>query len=93
MHATVSNALKMRDENGFKCHVASEAHVRKMLVVGQNAGKHIADYSLQFKRDFLQLLRTSHGTKQINLNHFYQEYIANKEHVHVRKVLHEGLVP
>ncbi|CAZ85058.1 unnamed protein product [Tuber melanosporum] len=72
-----------RDENGFKCHTQSESHVRQMLVVGENAKKHIADYSTQFQRDFLMLLRTSHGEKKINANHFYQEYIVNKEHIHM----------
>ena len=73
----------MRDENGFKCHTQSESHVRQMLLIGQDPKKHIQDYSSQFQRDFLQLLRTSHGEKKININHFYQEYIANKEHVHM----------
>jgi DNA/RNA-binding protein KIN17 len=73
----------MRDENGFKMHTQSESHVRQMLVVGENAKKFISDYSGQFQRDFLQLLRTSHGEKKVQLNHFYQEYIANKEHVHM----------
>jgi DNA/RNA-binding protein KIN17 len=54
-----------------------------MLVVGENAKKFISDYSGQFQRDFLQLLRTSHGEKKVQLNHFYQEYISNKEHVHM----------
>lgn len=72
-----------RDENGFKCHTQSESHVRQMLVIGEDAKKFITDYSSQFQRDFLQLLRTSHGEKRINANHFYQEYIANKEHVHM----------
>ena len=73
----------MRDENGFKCHTQSESHVRQMLLIGEDPRKHIADYSNQFQRDFLQLLRTSHGEKAININHFYQEYISNKEHVHM----------
>ena len=73
----------MRDENGFKMHTQSEGHVRQMLVVGENAKKYISDYSGQFQRDFLQLLRTSHGEKKVHLNHFYQEYIGNKEHVHM----------
>ncbi|KAI5850282.1 domain of Kin17 curved DNA-binding protein-domain-containing protein [Morchella snyderi] len=72
-----------RDENGFKCHTQSESHVRQMLVIGDNAKQFIADYSGQFQRDFVQLLRTGHGEKKINANHFYQEYIANKEHVHM----------
>jgi len=73
----------MRDENGFKMHTQSESHVRQMLVVGENSKKFIQDYSNQFQRDFLQLLRTSHGEKRTHLNHFYQEYISNKEHVHM----------
>lgn len=74
---------QMRDENGFKCHTQSESHVRQMLLIGEDSRKHISDYSNQFQRDFLQLLRTSHGEKKININHFYQEYISNKEHVHM----------
>jgi DNA/RNA-binding protein KIN17 len=54
-----------------------------MLLVGEDPKKYINDYSNQFQRDFLQLLRTSHGEKQVQLNHFYQEYIANKEHIHM----------
>lgn len=73
----------MRDENGFKMHVQSESHVRQMLVVGEDPKKYINDYSNQFQRDFLQLLRTAHGEKKVHLNHFYQEYIANKEHIHM----------
>jgi DNA/RNA-binding protein KIN17 len=72
-----------RDENGFKMHTQSESHVRQMLVVGADAKKYINDYSSQYQRDFLQLLRTSHGEKKVHLNHFYQEYISNKEHVHL----------
>jgi hypothetical protein len=45
-----------RDENGFKCHMQSEGHLRQMLVVGESAGRHIHDYSMQFQHDFVQLL-------------------------------------
>ena len=72
-----------RDANGFKCHTQSESHVRQMLVVGEDPRKAINDFSNQFNRDFLQLLRTAHGEKKVHVNHFYQEYIANKEHVHM----------
>lgn len=73
----------MRDENGFKCHVASESHVRQMQVIGEDPRRAINDFSNQFLRDFLQLLRTGHGEKKVNVNHFYQEYISNKQHVHM----------
>jgi DNA/RNA-binding protein KIN17 len=54
-----------------------------MTLVGENSKSFIRDYSNQFKRDFLYLLRTAHGEKKIHANHFYQEYIANKEHIHM----------
>lgn len=72
-----------RDENGFKMHTQSESHVRQMMVVGEDPKKAINEFSRQFQRDFLQLLRTGHGEKAVHINHFYQEYIHNKEHVHM----------
>lgn len=72
-----------RDENGFKCHTQSESHVRQMVIVGEDPKKYIQQYSDEFLRDFIKLLKTSHGEKQVNINHFYQEYIANKEHIHM----------
>ena len=73
-----------RDENGFKCHVQSESHVRKIQAIGTEGSQRvISDYSKDFQRDFLQLLRTSHNTKPVHINHFYQQYIADKEHVHM----------
>jgi DNA/RNA-binding protein KIN17 len=64
-------------------HTQSESHVRKLLLVGEDPKKFLNDYSNQFLRDFTQLLRTGHGEKKIGINRFYQEYIANKEHVHM----------
>jgi DNA/RNA-binding protein KIN17 len=73
-----------RDENGFKCHVQSEGHVRQMLIVGESPARHVANYSRQFMGDFLQLLRTTHGEKRVHANHFYaSQYIANKSHIHM----------
>ncbi|KAF3318007.1 hypothetical protein TWF173_008747 [Orbilia oligospora] len=74
---------QMRDENGFKCHTQSESHLRQILIVGEDPKKAINKYSSDFQHDFLQLLRTSHGEKQVHANHFYQEYIHNKEHIHM----------
>lgn len=45
-----------RDDNGFKCHIATESHLRQMLVVGESAGKHISDFSMQFQAEFVSLL-------------------------------------
>ncbi|KAF5021851.1 hypothetical protein F66182_6108 [Fusarium sp. NRRL 66182] len=72
-----------RDQNAFKQHCLSESHVRQMLVVGADPKKHIKEYTNQFLSDFLQLLKTGHGEKQVHLNHFYQEYIAKPDHIHM----------
>lgn len=72
-----------RDANGFKMHTQSESHVRQMLVVGEDPKKFINEFSNQFLSDFISLLKTGHGEKQVIINHFYQEYIANKEHIHM----------
>ena len=73
-----------RDENGFKCHVQSESHVRKIQAIGlEGSQRVISDYSKDFQRDFIQLLRTSHNTKPVHINHFYQQYIADKNHIHM----------
>lgn len=45
-----------RDENGFKCHAQSESHLRQMLVVGENAGKHISNFSAEFQSEFVKML-------------------------------------
>ncbi|OCH91601.1 hypothetical protein OBBRIDRAFT_803149 [Obba rivulosa] len=72
-----------RDENGFKCHAQSEAHLRQMLVVGENAGRHISDFSSEFQHDFVQLLSRRFGTKRVKANTVYQEYIQDKHHLHM----------
>ncbi|KAF9649973.1 hypothetical protein BDM02DRAFT_1682006 [Thelephora ganbajun] len=72
-----------RDDNGFKCHVQSESHLRQMLVVGENAGRHIADFSGQFQHDFVQLLSRRFGTKRVKANTVYQEFIQDKHHQHM----------
>jgi Domain of Kin17 curved DNA-binding protein len=52
--------------------------------VSSNPNKKIEEFSREFKNDFIRLLKTSHGTKSVQINHFYQKYIAHKEHVHER---------
>lgn len=54
-----------------------------MLVVGEHAGKHIADFSHQFQSEFVALLSRRFGTKRVRVNQVYQEYIADKHHLHM----------
>lgn len=72
-----------RDENGFKCHVQSESHQRQLLLVGENAGKFIANYSHEFHSGFISTLRRTFGTKRVLANRVYCEYIKDRDHVHL----------
>ena len=54
-----------------------------MQIVGEDSRKHINNFSSDFQRDFVNLLRTAHGEKWISANRFYNEYIRDKEHVHM----------
>ncbi|KIM29983.1 hypothetical protein M408DRAFT_328420 [Serendipita vermifera MAFF 305830] len=72
-----------RDENGFKCHTQSEGHLRQMLVVGESAGRHIQDYSMQFQSEFVSLLSRTCGTQRVKANNIYQDYIRDKSHLHM----------
>eukprot|EP00095_Tigriopus_kingsejongensis_P000148 snap_masked-scaffold188_size271682-processed-gene-1.13 protein:Tk00148 transcript:snap_masked-scaffold188_size271682-processed-gene-1.13-mRNA-1 annotation:"antigenic determinant of reca protein homolog" len=80
-----------RDENGFKCHTQSEAHQRQLLLFADNPHRFLNDYSAEFERDFLHLLKRCHGTKRIKANLVYQEYIGHKEHVHMNATRWETL--
>ena len=72
-----------RDENSFKQHTMSESHVRRMQAVGADPNKAISEFSDEFQRNFLRQLRTGHGEKAVQINHFYQGIIAQKDHVHM----------
>jgi len=54
-----------------------------MLVVGEHAGSHIANYSMEFQSEFVKLLSRRFGTKRVRANTVYQEYIHDKNHLHM----------
>jgi len=63
--------------------MTSESHLRQMLVVGENAGKHISDFSMQFQSEFVSMLSRRFGTKRVQANRVYQEHIGDKSHLHM----------
>ncbi|KAM9468296.1 DNA/RNA-binding protein KIN17-like isoform 2-T2 [Clarias gariepinus] len=79
-----------RDENGFRCHCMSESHQRRLLLVSENP-KFMDYFSDEFKNDFLELLRRRFGTKRVHNNIVYNEYISNREHVHMNSTQWETL--
>lgn len=72
-----------RDENGMRCHMTSEGHLRQMRVFAENPNRVIDEYSREFERGYLQALSHGHGTKRVSANRVYQEYIGDKTHVHM----------
>jgi len=63
--------------------MATESHLRQMIVVGESAGKHINDFSGQFQAEFVSLLSRRYGTNRVKANNVYQEYIQDKHHLHM----------
>ncbi|RMZ69130.1 zinc finger RTS2 [Pyrenophora seminiperda CCB06] len=53
------------------------------MLMGEDPKKYINGFSNDFQRDFVNLLRTTHNEKWISVNRFYNEYIRDKEHVHM----------
>ncbi|XP_050312366.1 DNA/RNA-binding protein KIN17 [Anthonomus grandis grandis] len=72
-----------RDENGFKCHTMSESHQRQLLLFADNSKRYIDDFSFDFAKGYIGILKRQFGSKRVNANRVYQEYISDKDHVHM----------
>ncbi|CAI2297682.1 unnamed protein product [Caenorhabditis sp. 36 PRJEB53466] len=80
-----------RDANGFKCHLTSEAHQRQLLLFAENSNQYLRQFSNDFEKNFMQLLRTSYGTKRVRANEVYNVYIKDKGHVHMNSTVWHSL--
>lgn len=72
-----------RDENGFKCHCMSESHQRQMEVFGQNPHRIVDGYSDEFETEFLEHMKRSHRFSRVAATVVYNEYIADRHHIHM----------
>jgi DNA/RNA-binding protein KIN17 len=72
-----------RDENGFKCHLTSDSHLRNMQSFCSNSSGMLDQFSSEFEKNYLDTLYRRHRTKKMNANNVYQEVIQDKEHVHM----------
>ena len=80
-----------RDENGFKCHTMSESHQRQLLLFADNSDSYLDQFSLEFKDEYVGLLKRRFNGRRVNANHAYQEYIADRDHVHMNSTQWETL--
>lgn len=72
-----------RDQNGFKCHLTSEAHQRQLLLFAENSGRFMSDFSSDFEKGYMDILRRQFGTKRVHCNVIYSEYIKDRNHIHM----------
>lgn len=74
-----------RDQNGYRNHIESEAHMRQMdvLTSSGNVKRAIDDFSSTFQKEYVQLLSRRFGTRRVRANQVYQEHIADRHHVHL----------
>lgn len=88
-----------RDENGFQCHLTSDSHKRQvrprsthsmqhfalpqMQVFGINPKRMLEGFSHEFENAFLGLMRRSHPNSRVLANSVYNEYVADKHHIHM----------
>ena len=54
-----------------------------MEIFGQNADRVVAGYSEEFESDFLELMRRSHPRTRVAAKNVYNEFIADKYHIHM----------
>ena len=53
------------------------------MLFGENTGKYLSGYSKDFEKAFNDILRRQYNGKRVHANQVYQQYIADKEHVHM----------
>lgn len=72
-----------RDQNGFKCHLMSESHQRQLLLFAESPGQYMNEFNKEFEKGYMDILRRQFGTKRVHCNVVYQEYIKDRNHVHM----------
>jgi DNA/RNA-binding protein KIN17 len=80
-----------RDANGFKCHKTSEGHQRMMRIFRENRSTILDNYSREFEKCFMDLVRRRWRTKRVFANKVYNEYISDRHHVHMNATIWESL--
>ncbi|KAM9999915.1 hypothetical protein ACTFIZ_008366 [Dictyostelium cf. discoideum] len=72
-----------RDENGFKCHISSESHMKQMEVFSNKSSFIVSQYSKEFEEDFLRILSRQFINSRVLANQVYAEYIKDRHHIHM----------
>lgn len=80
-----------RDENGFQNHLTTEGHLRNVSLFAEDTRKYINQYSTDFQRGFMDIVRTRFKTVSVRANVVYNEYIKDRHHTHMNATKWETL--
>lgn len=69
-----------RDDNGFAAHTRSPSHLRRIANVDSRT---VDEFSSAFEDSFVRALMSAHGEKAVGANRFYNEFIRDRDHVHM----------
>lgn len=61
----------------------SESHQRQLLLFAENSSKYMDEFSGEFNREYINTLKRRFGTKRVHANVVYQEYISDRNHIHM----------
>jgi DNA/RNA-binding protein KIN17 len=61
----------------------SESHRRQMQLFAQHSSAYIDKFSKEFQSNFVKLLSTRFNTRRVLANTVYQEYISDRNHLHM----------
>ena len=62
---------------------SSETHQRQLLLFGEDSGSYLKQYSKDFEKGFNDILKRQYNERRVYANVVYQQYISDKEHVHM----------
>ena len=57
------------------------------MLFGESAGSYLAGYSKDFEKGFNDILKRQYNERRVKANVVYQQYIADKEHVHMNSTV------
>lgn len=80
-----------RDANGFKNHCSTEGHLQQMKLFRGASTSIIDQYTNEFVNGFMTLLQQKGSHNKCKANAIYQEYIADRRHVHMNATIFDTL--
>mmetsp|Transcript_8311 Transcript_8311/g.15049 ORF Transcript_8311/g.15049 Transcript_8311/m.15049 type:complete len:373 (-) Transcript_8311:595-1713(-) len=72
-----------RDEVGFQSHCTSISHQTKMQEFASDPTHYVSKFSSDFQNAYVDTLRRRFGARKVRANDVYQEYIKDRDHVHM----------